>query len=120
MEKIKEKIVVTATKTEIPLKDVPIHTELINPNQIQEATGKYVYDIINSYGIGVWVQQSCANCNFTEIRMQGLEGGYTQILIDGQPILSNLANIYGLQQMKNEAIQQIEILKGSSSPLYGS
>lgn len=120
MEKIKEEVVVTATKTEIPLKDVPIRTELINSNQIQEATGKSVYDIINSYGIGVWVQQSCANCNFTEIRIQGLESGYTQILIDGQPIFSGLANIYGLQQMKNEAIQQIEVVKGSSSSLYGS
>ncbi|OGF66587.1 MAG: hypothetical protein A2Y62_01100 [Candidatus Fischerbacteria bacterium RBG_13_37_8] len=120
IKKLEEEIVVTATRTQIPLKEVPIRTELINAVEIEESGEKTVYDILNTRALGLWVQQSCTNCNFTELRMQGLEGGYSQVLIDGQPIFTGLASVYGLQQIRSENIQQIEIVKGSSSALYGS
>ncbi len=117
---ITEEIVVTATKIETPIKDVPVRTEVINSEEIDKCGGKNLYEIINKKGLGLFAQQSCSNCNFTQLRMQGLEGGYTQILLDGQPIFEGLASVYGLQQLGSEIIQQIEIVKGASSSLYGA
>jgi outer membrane receptor for ferrienterochelin and colicins len=117
---IEEEIVVTATKVETPIKEVPVRTEVISSKEIEESGGKTLYEILNKKGIGLFAQQSCSNCNFTQLRMQGLEGGYTQVLIDGQPIFEGLASVYGLQQIGSENIQQIEIVKGASSSLYGA
>lgn len=116
----REEIVVTATRRETPIKEVPVRTEVISSKEIEKSGGTNLYEIINKRSIGLFAQQSCSNCNFSELRMQGLEGGYTQILIDGQPIFEGLASVYGLQQLGSENIQQIEIVKGASSSLYGA
>ncbi len=115
-----EEIVVTATRRETSIKEVPVRTEVINSKEIEKSGGTNLYEIINKKGIGVMAQQSCSNCNFSQIRMQGLEGGYSQILLDGQPIFEGLASVYGLEQISSENIQQIEIVKGASSSLYGA
>ena len=120
LEMVKEEIVVTATRTEIPLKEVPVRTELITSEEIQNSGSKTVYDALNKIPVGVWVQQSCTSCNYAELRIQGLEGGYSQVLIDGEPVFSGLANVYSLQQLGTVGIQQIEIVKGASSALYGA
>jgi outer membrane receptor for ferrienterochelin and colicins len=120
IEEIMEEVVVTATRREIPIKEVPIRTELITASAIEESGAKTVSEVLNKELLGCWVNLSCTNCNFTELRMQGLEGGYSQVLIDGLPIFSGLASVYGLQQIRSENIEQIEILKGASSSLYGA
>lgn len=119
-KEISEEIVVTATRRAAPIKEVPIRTEVISAREIEESGAKSVSDVLNKELMGIWVNLSCTNCNFTELRMQGLEGGYSQILIDGLPIFSGLASVYGLQQIRSENIEQIEILKGASSSLYGA
>lgn len=120
MKELRKEIVVTATRRAVPLKEVPIRMEVIGATEIQESGAKTLSELLDKKILGCWVNVSCTNCNFTEIRMQGLEGGYSQILIDGLPIFSGLASVYGLQQMRSENIEQIEILKGSSSSLYGA
>jgi outer membrane receptor for ferrienterochelin and colicins len=120
IKEIMEEIVVTATRREAPLKEVPIRTEVITATAIEESGAKTVSEVLNKELLGCWVNISCTNCNFSELRMQGLEGGYSQVLIDGLPIFSGLASVYGLQQFRSENIEQIEILKGASSSLYGA
>lgn len=120
VEEIREEIVVTATRRELPIKEVPIRTEVITATTIEESGAKTVSEVLNKELLGCWVNLSCTNCNFAELRMQGLEGGYSQVLIDGLPIFSGLASVYGLQQIRSENIEQIEILKGASSSLYGA
>lgn len=120
VKEIREDIVVTATRRETSIKEVPIRTEIITARAIEESGAKTVSEVLNKELLGCWVNLSCTNCNFTELRMQGLEGGYSQILIDGLPIFSGLASVYGLQQIRNENIKQIEVLKGASSSLYGA
>ncbi len=115
-----EKVVVTATKTPKLLKNVPVRTELISEEEIEASGAKTVYEVLDKELIGVWVNQSCTNCNFSELRMQGLEGGYSQILIDGLPVFSGLASVYGLQQIRSEDIERIEVIKGACSALYGA
>jgi len=120
MKEIIEEIVVTATRRAVPIKEVPIRTEIITARAIEESGAKTVSEVLNKELLGCWVNLSCTNCNFTELRMQGLEGGYSQVLIDGLPIFSGLASVYGLQQIRSENIERLEILKGASSSLYGA
>jgi outer membrane receptor for ferrienterochelin and colicins len=120
VKEIMEEIVVTATRRAAPIKEVPIRTEVITAKAIEESGAKTVSEVLNKELLGCWVNLSCTNCNFTELRMQGLEGGYSQVLLDGQPIFSGLASVYGLQQIRSENIERIEILKGASSSLYGA
>ncbi|MFW5878784.1 MAG: TonB-dependent receptor plug domain-containing protein, partial [Myxococcota bacterium] len=64
-------------------------------------------------------ENNCQNCGFNQVRLNGLEGPFTQILIDGRPIVSTLAGVYGLEQIPEEMIERIEIVKGGGSALYG-
>jgi len=121
MKELSQEIVVTATRTDVRLIDVPIRTEVISARKIIESGVKNMYELLEKRFIpGVWVETSCTNCNFSSIRMQGLESGYCGLLFDGQPIFSALASVYGLRQIMPENIERIEVVKGASSALYGS
>lgn len=114
-----EEIVVTATRTPKVIKDVPIRTQIITPLEFKKNEAKTVYEALE-YTPGIRVEQQCSNCNFSILRVEGLEGGYASTLIDGQPIFTGLAGVYGLQQIQTGNIEQIEVVKGSGSALYGS
>ncbi|MGQ9673966.1 MAG: TonB-dependent receptor plug domain-containing protein, partial [Candidatus Aminicenantales bacterium] len=120
MDREEEEIVVTATRRAVPLKETPVRTEVISESQIEVSGAMTVSEVLDKELAGCWVNTSCTNCNFTELRMQGLEGGYSQILIDGLPLFSGLALVYGLEQLRTENIEKIEVLKGASSALYGA
>lgn len=121
MRAFREEVVVTATRTESRLIDIPIRTEVIAASDIAKSGAKNLYEVLDKGLIpGVWVETSCTNCNFSSIRMQGLESGYCGLLFDGQPIFSALAGVYGLNQILPENIERIEVVKGASSALYGS
>lgn len=115
------KVVITGTRTEKILKDSPVRTEVLNKERIEQSSAKNLYEIFDK-GLmpGVAVNTSCTNCNFSEVRMQGLEGGYSLILFDGLPVFSALAGVYGLRQINPVNIERIEVVKGASSALYGS
>ncbi len=117
----KATIVVTGTRTRRNLKDVAVRTEVVSKEKIEQSGAKNMFEILDKGLItGVTVNNSCTNCNFSEIRMQGLEGGYSLMLFDGQPIFSALAGVYGLRQISPANIERIEVVKGASSALYGS
>lgn len=69
---------------------------------------------------GVRVEDNCQNCGFTQVRINGLEGPYSQILIDSRPIYGSLTGIYGLEQIPANMIDRIEVIRGGGSALYGS
>ena len=69
---------------------------------------------------GLRVETDCQTCNYTQLRMNGLAGGYSQILINGRPIFSPLTGLYGLEQIPANMIERIEIVRGGGSALYGS
>jgi len=68
---------------------------------------------------GIRTENNCQNCNFSQIRLLGLMGNYTQILFDGQPTMSSLAMVYGAEQIPVAMIDRIEVVKGGGSALYG-
>ena len=69
---------------------------------------------------GIKPQINCGVCNTGDIHINGLEGPYTYVLIDGMPLVSGLATVYGLSGIPNQLIEKIEIIKGASSTIYGS
>ena len=112
-------IVVTGTKTPRYIKDIPVRTEVITARTLKEKAAPNLYEALEGVS-GIRIEQQCSYCNFSTIRMQGLESGHVQVLIDGQPIYSGLAGVYGLQQIPAGNIERIEIVKGAGSALYGS
>jgi outer membrane receptor for ferrienterochelin and colicins len=114
-----EQVVVTGTRTKHYIKDVPVRTEVITPREIEIKNASNLYQALEGMP-GIRVEQQCQFCNFTMVRMQGLGAEHTQILINGQPIYSGLAGVYGLQQIGTSDIERIEVIKGAGSALYGS
>lgn len=66
---------------------------------------------------GVRVENNCQNCGFQQVRINGLEGPYTQILVDSRPIFSALTGVYGLEQIPANMIERVEIMRGGGSAL---
>ena len=114
-----EQVVVTGTRSEHYIKDVPVRTEVITAKAIENKNASNLYQALEGIP-GVRVENQCQYCNFSMIRMQGLGAEHTQILINGQPLYSGLAGVYGLQQLSTVDIDKIEVVKGAGSALYGS
>jgi len=101
------------------VKDVPIRTEVLTSQAITKKNAQNLYEALEGVP-GIRVEQQCQFCNFSEVRMQGLGAEHTQVLIDGEPIYSGLAGVYGLQQIGTNDIDRLEVVKGAGSALYGS
>lgn len=69
---------------------------------------------------GIRMETNCQTCNYTQVRMNGLGGAYSQILINGKPLFSSLMGLYGLEQIPTTAVDRVEIVNGGGSVLYGS
>ena len=65
---------------------------------------------------GVRVETNCQNCGFQQVRINGLDGPYTQILIDSRPVFSALSGVYGLEQIPASMIERVEVMRGGAPP----
>ncbi len=116
---VREQVVVTPTRTSRRLGDVPVRTEVVDAPLIRAIGARTLADAVE-FTTGVRVESNCQNCNFSQLRLLGLGGPYTQILMDGQPVVSSLAQVYGIEQIPARMIERIEVVKGGGSALYGS
>jgi outer membrane receptor for ferrienterochelin and colicins len=114
-----EDVVVTATRTRRLTNAVPVRTEVVGRDAIHASASRTLADAIE-FTSGVRVENNCQTCNFSQIRLLGLEGPYTQILVDGHPVVSSLAQVYGIEHIPARMIERIEVVKGGGSALYGS
>ncbi|MBM3421427.1 MAG: PEGA domain-containing protein, partial [Bacteroidetes bacterium] len=73
-----------------------------------------------AFSPGLRVENNCQNCGFNQVRMNGLEGPYTQILINSRPVFSGLAGVYGMELIPANMIERVEVVRGGGSALYGS
>ena len=114
-----DQIVVTGTRTSKRRTQSPVIV-----NVIDNATLNNVQACNLSEGLkfqpGLRVETNCQTCNYTQLRMNGLGGGYSQILINGRPIFSPLTGLYGMEQIPTNMIERIEVVRGGGSALYGS
>lgn len=116
---ISESIVVTGSGTESLVMEAPIRTELITSTTTERQVKSTLADAFQATISGVRMEMNCQNCGFMQLRMNGLEGPYTQILEDGLPSYSGVTSVYGLEQIPTAFLEQIEVVKGGSSALYG-
>jgi outer membrane receptor for ferrienterochelin and colicins len=111
-------VVVTGTRIETLVQDAPVKTQVVGRDKIERTQARNLADTLDQ-NTGVRVEMNCQNCGFTQIRLNGLEGQYTQVLIDGRPVVSSLAGVYLAEQIPAEMIERVEIVKGGGSALYG-
>lgn len=109
---------VAGERRDARLRDAPVRTEVVTRDFVQRVGARTLADAVE-YTTGVRVENNCQNCNFSQVRLLGLEGPYTQILMDGQPTLSSLAQVYGLEQIPARLIERIEVTKGGGAALLG-
>ena len=114
-----EEVVVSATRTEKRLADVPLHVQTVRRSQIEGVVARTLADAVE-WTRGVRVESNCQSCNTSQIRLLGLEGPYSQVLVDGQPTVSSLAMVYGIEQLPARLIDSVEVVRGGGSPAYGA
>ena len=114
-----EQVVVSANRQESNRKEAPTIVNIVASELFDRTSSANIAEALN-YQPGVRVEYSCSNCGFPQLRINGLEGQYTQILLDSRPIFSSLAGVYGLEQLPASMIERVEVVRGGGSALFGS
>ncbi|WP_299382842.1 TonB-dependent receptor [uncultured Lacinutrix sp.] len=112
-------VVITGTLKSVSRLESPVPVEVYTPAFLKKNPTPNIFEALQNVN-GVRPQLNCNVCNTGDIHINGLEGPYTLVLIDGMPIVSGLSTVYGLSGIPNSLIEQIEIVKGPASSLYGS
>lgn len=112
-------VVITGTLKEVDRLESPVPVEVFNPSFFKKNPTPSIFDAMQQVN-GVRPQLNCNVCNTGDIHINGLEGPYTMVLIDGMPIVSSLSTVYGLSGIPNSLVERIEVVKGPASSLYGS
>ena len=114
-----EQIVVSGTKTFKRQTESPVIVNVINSESLNSVQACNLSEGLK-FQPGLRVENDCQTCNYTQLRMNGLGGGYSQILINGRPVFSPLSGLYGMEQLPVNMIDRIEVVRGGGSSLYGS
>lgn len=113
-------VVVTGTMKKTYVKDSPVKVSVVKSEQLQQGKiSANIMDLIGSVN-GLSTQLNCGVCGTNAIRINGVEGPNTAVLIDGMPIMGALASVYGLNGISPSIIDQVEVIKGPQSTLYGT
>ncbi|MBL8002886.1 MAG: TonB-dependent receptor plug domain-containing protein, partial [Flavobacteriales bacterium] len=112
-------LVVTGTLAPVSRDASPVPVEVITPALFRKNPGSALLEAVGMVN-GVRPQLNCSVCNTGDIHINGMEGPYTLVLIDGMPIVSGLSTVYGLSGIPTSLIERVEVVKGPGSALYGS
>lgn len=113
-----EQVVVSGTRNKVPVYKSPVIVNKIDAASLEKTQSLTISEGLN-FSTGLRVETNCQNCGFTQLRMNGLEGAYSQILINSRPIFSALAGVYGLDMIPANMVDRIEVVKGGGSVLFG-
>ncbi|MBD3638722.1 MAG: TonB-dependent receptor [Crocinitomicaceae bacterium] len=112
-------VVVTGTMRETSVANSPVKIQVLSQNFFKAAPVMSVIEAMETVN-GVQEQINCGVCGTNDIHINGMEGPYTLVLIDGMPIVSGLSSVYGFNGIPTSLIDRVEIVKGPSSTLYGT
>ncbi len=111
--------VVSANRSETNRSETSTLVGLLTPVVFERMNAVSLSDGLN-FQPGLRVETNCQNCGFQQVRINGLDGAYSQILIDSRPITSALAGVYGLEQIPVSMIERVEVIRGAGSALFGA
>lgn len=114
-----DEVVVTGDRNEQKRRESSVVVNTITPKTFTMTQSVVLGDGLN-FTPGLRMENNCQNCGFTQLRMNGLEGPYSQILINSRPIFSGLAGVYGLELIPSNMVDRVEVIRGGGSALYGS
>ena len=114
-----DEIVVSSNRNETTKRLAPSLVNILDTKLFEDTHSSCLAQGL-SFQSGVRVENNCHTCGTEQVRINGLEGSYTQILIDSRPIYSSLSGVYGLEQIPQNMIERVEVVKGGGSALYGS
>lgn len=114
-----DQVVVTGTKTFKRQTQSPVIVNIIDSKTLDNVQACNLSEGLK-FQPGLRVETDCQTCNYTQLRMNGLGGGYSQIVINGRPIFSPLTGLYGMEQIPANMVERIEVVRGGGSALYGS
>ena len=112
-------VVISATRGLQKRTEAPVIVTVTNAEILQKTQAISLSEGL-SFQPGLRIETNCQNCGFSQVRMNGLDGAYSQILMDSRPIFSALNGVYGLDQIPTNMIERIEVVRGGGSALYGS
>ncbi len=112
-------VVVTASRNEVDKRESVSIVNVLSNKLFEKTASSNVAEALN-FQSGLRVEYNCSNCGVPQLRINGLEGQYSQILLDSRPIFSSLATVYGLEQLPAGMIERVEVIRGGGSALYGS
>ena len=119
VETMGETVVITGTMKPTYISQSPIKVEVLSERFFRANPGNNIIEAMQTVN-GVQEQVNCGVCGTNDIHINGMEGPYTLVLIDGMPIVSALSSVYGFNGIPSSLIKQVEIVKGPASSLYGT
>ncbi|WP_455663780.1 TonB-dependent receptor [Phocaeicola sp.] len=114
-----DEVVVSANRNETSRKVAPVVVNVMNAKLFESVNSTDLAKSLN-YQSGLRVENNCQNCGFPQVRINGLEGPYSQILINSRPVVSALSGVYGLEQIPVNMIERVEVVRGGGSALFGA
>lgn len=114
-----DEVVVSANRNEVSRKAAPVVVNVMSTKLFEMVNSTDLAKTLN-YQSGLRVENNCQNCGFPQVRINGLEGPYSQILINSRPIISALSGVYGLEQIPVNMIERVEVVRGGGSALFGA
>ncbi|NOU58385.1 TonB-dependent receptor [Marinifilum caeruleilacunae] len=114
-----DEVVVTGDKGASKRTESPVIVSSLSPALFSVSQSTVLSESLN-FSPGLRMETNCQNCGFNQVRMNGMEGPYSQILINSRPIFSGLAGVYGLELIPTNMIEKVEVVRGGGSALYGS
>ncbi len=114
-----DQVVVTSSKSELRRRESPSLVNVVSAKTFFNVGACTLADGLD-FQPGVRVENDCQNCGFTQVRINGLDGHYSQILMNSKPVFSALAGVYGLEHIPANMIDRVEVMRGGGSALFGS